>query len=147
MELLLKARADVNISTKYGYTALLNAVKGNQKKQVKMLIEAGADVNAMIKSQNCSSLNITAWENNIECAKLLLNGGSHVNIANLFGHNALETYIGTGSFEAHTHLNSDVCAEFLTLLIAAGETLDDTLLSKIPKQHFDLVCHSLTVVT
>ena len=140
MELLIKEGADVNISDPHGYTALFYAVQRNKFKQAKLLVESGADVNALVTPINRSCLIVAAVENGIECAKLLLKAGARVNIVDIFGRNALMSYSRILTLESHRRSYSLYSAEFLTLLVAAGETMDENCLEKIPPQHLSLPC-------
>ncbi len=49
-DILLKAKASVNVQDSYGYTPLIYAVRYNKKEIVEALLDAKADVNAKDKN-------------------------------------------------------------------------------------------------
>ena len=91
-------------------------------KYVKMLIEAGVDVNVTVRKDIQSNLIYTAQRGDIECAKLLLNAGAAVNIRQTDGHTALEFCL-----ERHHCIPGKKDEEaFIPLLFAAGEKVPGT---------------------
>ena len=115
---LIKAGADLNIRTQ-GHECLTVAFQlllwSGKYKYVKMLIEAGADVNATMRKDIQSSLIYTARLGYFKCAKPLLNAGAVVNVRQADGYTALE-------FCLERHLRTDEDEEaFILLLFAAGE--------------------------
>ena len=122
---LIKAGADLNIRTQ-GRECLTGAFQllllSGKYKYVKMLIEAGADVNVTMKKDIPSSLIYTARIGDIECAKLLLNAGAVVNVRQ-DGYTALEFCL-----ERHIRTLGKKEDEeaFILLLFAAGEKVRGT---------------------
>ena len=122
---LIKAGADLNIRTQ-GRECLTGAFQllllSGKYKYVKMLIEAGADVNVTMKKDIQSSLIYTARLGNTECAKLLLNAGAVVNVRQADGYMALEFCL-----ERHrTRGKKEDEEAFILLLFVAGEKVPGT---------------------
>ena len=117
-----------------GYTALvLSIVQWDDKElrvndpwqNVKLLVDAGADVNAKTIDGK-TSLMLAIRYNYVRCVKVFLQSGAHVNIADNFGNNAMNLYDHPLSVLYGNHY------ELLTLLLAAGETPDATSLKENP---------------
>ena len=85
-------RADVN-STCSDKIPLVAAAKNGCYESVKVLIEAGADVNMTCSQTGNTALLESAVANQIDCVRLLLQSGAHVNIRNLRRRNALQSHI------------------------------------------------------
>ena len=88
--LIYRAGADVNIITRTGTTALMEAIKGAHWACVKILIEAGADVNTPDIEDNKPL--IVALEkrtgHGCMCANKLLEAGANVKTTNFYGETA-----------------------------------------------------------
>jgi outer membrane protein assembly factor BamB len=70
------ADVDVNAKTRYGATALSFACMRGNSKIVKLLIEAGADVNVRDSFYGSTPLNWALYEENLDVVKLLIDGGA-----------------------------------------------------------------------
>lgn len=88
LKLLLKARADVNITNKFFTTALMYASVRDNTKIANLLINYGANVNA-VDINGRSPLIFASADNNLEMLKLLLMFGANINIQDSFGKTAL----------------------------------------------------------
>lgn len=82
-ELLMECGADVNASTKDGFTPLMACAKFDSPLIAAQLIERGAKVNAAKtgSDEGHSALFFAAWQGNLSVARLLLSKGAHVNAA------------------------------------------------------------------
>ena len=83
--MLFLYNADVNVRDSYGFTALMRAVSEKNLDIVKILLEAGADVNA--KNSNGSTALIGARSDNI--VKLLIEAGAEIDAQDSEGKTAL----------------------------------------------------------
>ena len=93
----------------------------NHSKLVQILLNAGADVNAKT-AQNRTALT-------------LLTAGTHVDITDIWGNNAL-TYQMNGNRRIDRHTKD----EFITVLVVADEIPDSATLVKILLEHSNLQC-------
>ena len=137
LDLLIQAGADVNATGATGDTALIKAARNGFPKCVNLLIKAGANVN-QVNHKSCTALmkaagnirdkvksgrNITLMADNvqtgatlsIQCVKLLLKAGAHVNKVNQAGLTALTASIVQ---------NDGYLEELTRMLFAAGDTID-----------------------
>ena len=80
MENLLRAGADVNLASREGITALVLAVTRRKTRNLKKLIEAGADVNKIDKYYEYTALMIAAASGYNDCIRELIREGADVNI-------------------------------------------------------------------
>ena len=113
---LLQARANVNQVAFDGKTALNCSVwKIRNNPCTRLLIEAGADVNASGKDGN-TCLITAAFHENLPIVKLLLHEGALINKVNSSPFNAIHFYLSKGPQEK----NEDI----LMLLFVAGEMID-----------------------
>ena len=87
MERLLKAGVGVNAANKAGATALLYAASFADK--AKLIVAAGADVNARSKLGNTPPILAARKAGNSFTVKLLIQRGADVNVANMYGATAL----------------------------------------------------------
>ena len=140
LELFLKAGADVNSNNRYGFPLIIIAARHGRYDCLKLLIEAGADVNTIV-SQAATPLhalvkNLDKVESKLllRNVKLLLRAGANVNIFrdmttmyfNQYEHNALRHYIiQCPAFNVQPY--KKVCM----LLCAAGETVDGCTIRRI----------------
>ncbi|WP_421875475.1 ankyrin repeat domain-containing protein [Marinoscillum sp.] len=76
----IEAGANINEPGKSKYPPLLSAVTMSSAESVRMLIEAGADVNYTQPSTGMSILHFATWRSNCaECVDLLIKAGADVN--------------------------------------------------------------------
>lgn len=92
-ELLLANRANVNLISKGGWTALLSAAISGRTERVEFLLAHGAEVNAT-KDDGDTSLHLAAYYNFPDVVKLLLASGAEVNAINKDGQPPLHSTIG-----------------------------------------------------
>lgn len=77
---LLKTTIDPDERDNYGGTALHAAMFQNNVEIIKLLIDAGLDVNAQGTSNGYTPLHDAVWDNNLEAAKLLIKYGARTDI-------------------------------------------------------------------
>jgi len=77
---------------------LFEAIKNKKIEQVRYVLSAGADVNAVDNNLDTPLLKAVGF-NNIEMVKLLLEKGAIVNVANQYGQTALYKAIMAENFE------------------------------------------------
>jgi ankyrin repeat protein len=78
IEILIKAKADVNASNVVGTTPLITAAYFNKVNLMRMLIDAGADISKKEKT-GVSPLSYAARNGNMEAMDLLLEKGADIN--------------------------------------------------------------------
>ena len=77
MRELLKVGTDPNVADYDGWTPLMYAAEGGCKKCVRLLIEAGADINYHdAYTDPSSALQLAQKNGKKECAKLLIDAGA-----------------------------------------------------------------------
>lgn len=88
---LLAAGARVNAASKSGYTALMGAINNGRIANARILIEAGADVNARIPENGDTALTLPLYykQDSGEAVSLLLAKGANPNTTNSVGRSAL----------------------------------------------------------
>ena len=140
IELLLNSGADVNIRDNKSRTALFTAVQSVSSKSIELLLKAGADVNATDNEGNTVLFLSPIWfcVRRLNCYKLLLNQGVKVNIRNNHGFNALTRFLvnlkkDQNYARCKTTNDDELEKEFVMLLFAAGETVDE---SKVKAPHY-----------
>ena len=143
MKSLIDAGANVNISDRYGRTALLEATKLWDVTSLQVLIEAGADINITAHGKTALLLAATSSLlrrlhpnnelnkiNRFQCLKALLNAGVNVNERDMNGETALMIVANSGdaqSIEALTETGADVNTVSLqgtTALLSAASSCD-----------------------
>ena len=135
MRILIQAGADVNATDDCGTTCLLVACNHSYAECVELLIQQGADVNISDVNRN-SALIVTVAHfvngDTLQCLKLLLRAGAHVNRINCCGKNSLMYSTG----------REQINRQAMLLLLAAGETLKmpktDGLPLKWDENHFNV---------
>ena len=129
---LRKAGANVNMPRRAArQTALSDAAREGHFECVKILIEAGADVNSTTDGFG-TALGTAAWVDNVQIAKLLLKSGIKLCFRNEYGHNAIELYI-----RANRH--SEQANNFMMLLFAAGETIPKNITHMVVKNQIGVI--------
>ena len=112
---------DIDPAAIGGNTALIGAAGSGNVECAKILLEAGADVNA----SNCkgkTALMIAAAFHSLQCIQLFLLRGVHVNMVDSNGQNALQFHI----MEHATKSNRCICM----LLFTAGETINSRTIER-----------------
>ena len=118
--LIKAAGADVN-STCNDKIPLMGAAKNGCSENMKVLIEAGADVNMACSQTGNTALLEAAVANQIDCVRLLLQSGAHVNIRNLRRLNALQSHIVHNVLQSHIVHCKSARNQVAVLLFTAGE--------------------------
>ena len=91
VQLLLAHGAQVNVANRSGQTALTIAIEEKNPLLVSKLLVAGADPNAVDKSQgNASALILAAKIRRVDIAEMLLKKGADVRLKDQFGKSALD---------------------------------------------------------
>ncbi|MCJ7822861.1 MAG: ankyrin repeat domain-containing protein, partial [Armatimonadetes bacterium] len=96
---LIAEGSDVNVRDKWGITTLHRAVGMGQTAVVKVLLEAGADVNAAEPEGGMTPLHSAANRGQTEAAKLLLEAGADVNAKAKGGETPLSLAVARGNTE------------------------------------------------
>lgn len=116
LESLIKAGADVLAKTEGPgeiYSVLMFAVKSNDVKKVKMLLDAGSDVNAIKPGETLySALGIAAAQGNRELVQMLLQAGADIHWRDMHGIDILK--------RAAMEAEDSVAASMIELLASAG---------------------------
>jgi ankyrin repeat protein len=88
---LLKAGARVNSPDKKGYTALMGAINNRKIANVKVLLDAGGDVNAKVPETGDTPLTLPLYYayDSTQIIRCLLDKGADPNAANKYGRSAL----------------------------------------------------------
>lgn len=102
---------DVNGRDKNGMTPLMNAVQNKNPAVAKLLIDAGADVNACDNDNGTSLMYVTAFNANLKTADFLIKAGAKVNVRNKFDETPLIIAI-----------KNRASPKLIELLIKAGAT-------------------------
>lgn len=81
MKSLLKGGADINARNNAGWAPLHIAVAENSYGKAKVLLEAGADVNATIdRQEDDTPLHLATWTDNAKMAQLLIKHGANLDL-------------------------------------------------------------------
>ena len=80
MTLLVKANADLNMADGDGWTPLFHATEEGHEAVVKILVEAGADLNKTVRL--VTPLYMAAWHGDEAIVKILVKAGADLNMAN-----------------------------------------------------------------
>lgn len=96
VQVLLDAKADVNVRDKDQDTPLLQAVGGGHLECARLLLASSADVQATNK-ENISALMLAAQQDDLACVRLLLENRADVNTKDKDGDTALKYALHNGS--------------------------------------------------
>ena len=139
INLMLKAGAHVNIRDSKGRTPLLNAVHNISVSSVDVLLKAGADVNVNDNAGNTVLFLPSIWFSvkRLNSYKLVLREKVKVNVTNNHGFNALSRFLKDLENDhlyarRKTSTDKELEEEFVKLLYAAGETVDESKVRKVP---------------
>ena len=109
INILLEYKANVNLSTIYSWTPLMQAVHRSYNEnidKVKLLIKSGADIN-MKNDENLTPLNIAINEKYINTMLFLIENGADIKVKDEKGNNALIKLLDFYEFSADTRESSD----------------------------------------
>jgi len=84
----IKQDVNINITDKFGYTALMHASEQGHVKIVKYLVEKGSDINTKNET-GWTALMAASWKGHLAVAKYLVENGADVNAKNKNGWTAL----------------------------------------------------------
>ena len=136
IEMLLKSGAAVNIRDRDSRTPLYNAVHCGSWQSVRMLVKAGADVNAVDNDGNTLLHASSSWfsARQVNRYKLLIQEGIKINVRNNHGFNGLtHALLNQQNYTRSTTIVDDHCQKkFAMLLFAAGDTIDEFQVRKVP---------------
>jgi ankyrin repeat protein len=76
VQLLLKAGADKDATNNLGYTPLIVAAENGSARVVKLLLDAGADIEATERNNGYNALTLAAEYGYVDVVKLLLDAGA-----------------------------------------------------------------------
>ena len=82
VQALLEAGADPNLSTRWGWTALMCAAYSGDARRIRLLVDAGADVNARETTGQDTVLNVAALRGSAAAVQALLDAGADVTAEN-----------------------------------------------------------------
>ncbi|XP_033227101.1 ankyrin repeat domain-containing protein 39-like isoform X2 [Belonocnema kinseyi] len=97
VEYLLKKGTSANSEDSAGYTALHYGARNGHCKLCKLLLENGANVNALTRSGQATPLHRSATQGHVEITDLLLKSGADSNIADADGYTALHRAVISNS--------------------------------------------------
>lgn len=92
-----KSVADINSNPKHGVTPLISAVKKNNIEIAKMLIEKGADVNAVGGSEKKTAIFFAVSDDNVEMVKMLISKGADLNVTDAYYQTPLNIAVEKGN--------------------------------------------------
>ncbi|NLK45745.1 MAG: ankyrin repeat domain-containing protein [Treponema sp.] len=95
--LFIKAGMDVNEVDSAGTPMLCNAARAENKNIVLLLLENGADVNAVSKDRGYTPLMDAVWRKNAEITDIFIKNGADLNVVSNDGQTALILAVGSGS--------------------------------------------------
>lgn len=97
VDYLLKKGTPINIEDYSGYTALHYGARNGHNKICKLLLENGANVNALTRSGQATALHRAATQGHNEIAEFLLKSGANPNIRDADGYTALHRAVISNS--------------------------------------------------
>ena len=93
--------ADVNVADNRGYTPLIIASMCNNVSIVRLLVDAGADKDAVCRMYGNTALHFAADHNNVKVARLLVQAGADCSVlCNAFRLTALDMALRAGHTES-----------------------------------------------
>ncbi|MDD5020812.1 MAG: ankyrin repeat domain-containing protein [Endomicrobiaceae bacterium] len=92
-----KSVADINANPKHGSTPLISAVKKNNIEIAKMLIENGADINAVGGSEKKTAIFFAVSNDNVEMVKMLISKGANLNVTDDYYETPLNIAVEKGN--------------------------------------------------
>ena len=121
LEALINSGADVMAKaadSEENYSVLMLAVKSNDASKVKVLLDAGADVNAIKPGESLySALGIAAIQGNKEIVRMLLQAGADINWRDNHGTDIVK--------RVAMETEDSIAAEMIELLVESGLTTDN----------------------
>jgi ankyrin repeat protein len=93
VQLLLKRKADPNLTAKRGWTPLMTAIDAKRPSSaaiVEALLQAGANVASRTPATRSTSLHVAARRDQTQCAKLLLDAGASAAAVNKYNERPLD---------------------------------------------------------
>ena len=97
MQPFIKAGMDVNEVDSAGMPMLCNAARAENKNIVLLLLENGADVNAVSKDRGYTPLMDAVWRKNAEITDIFIKNGADLNVVSNDGQTALILAVVSGS--------------------------------------------------
>ena len=95
--LFLQAGMDVNDVDSAGTPMRCNAARAEHKEIVQLLLDSGADVNAISKDRGYSPLMDAIWRENVEIAEIFIKAGADLNLISNDGQSPLILAVGNGN--------------------------------------------------
>lgn len=120
VQALLEEGMALDTSVKWEKTALMEAAWAGQEEMVKMLIEAGAEINRSSATEKGNALYGAAWEGHTAVVKMLVEAGANLNTIT----QAQNTALWAASFRGHT--------EIAEILVAAGADVNKKAIHDSP---------------
>ncbi|MBR4824306.1 MAG: ankyrin repeat domain-containing protein [Spirochaetaceae bacterium] len=96
-KLFLQAGMDVNDVDSAGTPMLCNAARAEHKEIVQLLLDNGANVNAISKDRGYSPLMDAIWRENVEIAEIFIKAGADLNLISNDGQSPLILAVGNGN--------------------------------------------------
>jgi ankyrin repeat protein len=96
VKFLLDRKANVQAKNSDGCSPLHHATWSGHADVVRLLVNAGADVDAKAFDEDETPLQQTAWHGHHSCVELLLKAEAEVNLQNAVGHTALHQAASNG---------------------------------------------------
>ena len=125
----------MNIRDFLGRTSLFNAVHSDYSQSVNMLLKTGADVNVADDDGSTLLFQSLSWisTSRLNCYNLLMQEGVKANVTNNHGSSAVTWVLKNQESYTRYRITDDDQnkKEFLMLLLAAGETIDESMVTKV----------------
>ncbi len=101
---LVAAGADVNVGTNTGYTSLMSAARQGHLANVAMLLQAGADVNAVTGGSPSTALHWAVENGHAEVVRQLVEAGADLDVETGTGERPVELAAAMGHAEVEHYL-------------------------------------------